>query len=187
MFSQSVMIDILQPYGLQHTRFPCPSLSLKICLSSYPLSQWCHLTISSSVIPCSSCLQAFPKSECFPMSQIFASGGQRIGASASSSVFPMSIQGWFPEYSWYTNLVILKPGFGWSPCCPRDSQESSSAPQFKSINSLVLSLLQGTPVTSIHYYWKNNGFDYAHFCQQKVNMNSISYLKYILKNFKCSL
>ena len=81
----------------------------------------------------------------------------------------------------------VKPGFGWSPCCPRDSQESSSAPQFKSINSLVLSLLQGTPVTSIHYYWKNNGFDYAHFCQQKVNMNSISYLKYILKNFKCSL
>ena len=148
---------------------------------SYSLSQWCHLTISSSVIPFSSCPQSFPKSGPFPMSQIFASGGRRIGTSASASVLPMSIQGWFPEYSWYMNLVIFKPEFGWFPCCPRDSQESSSVPQFKSINSLVLSLLQGIRVTSIHDYRKNNGFDYAGFCRQKVNMNSISYLKYTKK------
>ena len=81
----------------------------------------------------------------------------------------------------------FQPGFGWFPCCPSDSQESSSVPQFKSINSLVLSLLQSIPVTSIHDYWKNNGFDYADFCQQKVNMNSISYLKYTKKKKKSNV
>ena len=110
MFSNSVMIDFLEPYGLQHTRFPCPSLFLRICSYLYSLSQWCHLTISSSVIPFSSCPQSFPKSGSFPISQIFASGGQRIGATASASVLPMSIQGWFPEYSWYMNLVIFNQG-----------------------------------------------------------------------------
>ena len=82
------MSDSLWPYGLQHTRLPCPS--------PCPFSQWCHPTISSSVIPFSSCLQAFPASGSFPMSQFFASGGQRIGVSASASVLPMNIQDWFP-------------------------------------------------------------------------------------------
>ena len=88
------MPNSLQPHGLQHTRFLYPSLSPWDCSNSCPLSWLCHPTISSSVIPLSSCLQSFPASGSFPMSQLFASGGQSTGASAS--VLPMSIQGWFP-------------------------------------------------------------------------------------------
>ena len=81
---------------LQHTRLPCPSLTPRACLNSCPSSWWCYPTISSSVIPFSSCLQSFPASGSFPMSQFFALGGQNIGASASASVLPMNIQNWFP-------------------------------------------------------------------------------------------
>ena len=95
-FNSKVMSDSLQPHGLQHTRLPCPALSPGVCSTSCPLSQWCHPTISSSVIPFSSCPQSFPASGSYPMSQLFASGGQSIGASASASVLPMDIQGWFP-------------------------------------------------------------------------------------------
>ena len=90
------MLDSLWHHGLQHTRFACPSLSPGACSNSCPLSQWCHQTISSSVVPFSSYLQSFPASGSFPMSQLFPSGGQSIGASASTSVLPMNIQGWFP-------------------------------------------------------------------------------------------
>ena len=86
----------LQLHGLQHTRFPCPSAISRACSNSCPLSWWCHPTISSSVVPFSSGPQSFPASESFPMSQLFASGGQSIGASASASVLPMNIQTWFP-------------------------------------------------------------------------------------------
>ena len=79
---------------LQHTRLPCPSLSPGVCSNSCPLSPWCHLTISSSVVSFSSCPQSFPSSGSFPMSLLFASGGHNIGASAS--VLLMNIQGWFP-------------------------------------------------------------------------------------------
>ena len=79
-----------------HARFPCPWLFPWVCSHSCPLSQWCHPTISSSVIPFSSCPQSFPESGSFPMSQLFTLGGQSIGASALASVHPMSIQGWFP-------------------------------------------------------------------------------------------
>ena len=97
LFSHSVMSDCLQPHELQHTRLPCPSLSPWVCSNSCPLSQWWHPTISSSVIPSSSsCLQSFPASVSFPMSLLFASGGQSIGASASASFLPMNIQGQFP-------------------------------------------------------------------------------------------
>ena len=81
-------------HGLQHTRLPCPSPAPRIYSNS--LSQWCHTTISSPVIPFSSCLQSCPASGSFQMSQFFASGGQSIGASASASVLPMNIQDWFP-------------------------------------------------------------------------------------------
>ena len=90
------MSDSLQPHGLQHARLPCPSPVPRACSNSYPSSQWCHLTISSSFIPFSSCLQFFPASGSFPISLFFASGGQSIGASASASVLPMNIQDWFP-------------------------------------------------------------------------------------------
>ena len=89
------MSDSLQHHGLQHARLPCPSPSPGACSNSCPLSQWCHPTISSSVIPFSSCLQSFPVSGSFPMSWLFPSGRQSIGASASASVLPMNIQGWF--------------------------------------------------------------------------------------------
>ena len=95
-FSRSIMSSSLQTHGLQHARPPCPLPMLRIYSNSCPLSRWCHPTISSSVIPFSSCLQSFPASGSFPMSQLFASGGQNIGVSASASVLPMNIQGWFP-------------------------------------------------------------------------------------------
>ena len=90
------MSDSLRPHGLQHARFPCPSPIPGACSNSCSSSWWFHPTISSSVVPFSSCLQSFPASGSFPVSQFFASGGQSIGASASASVLPMNIQGWFP-------------------------------------------------------------------------------------------
>ena len=95
LFNHSAVSNSLQPHGLQHARPPCPLRSPSICSNSCPLSQWCHPTISSSVIPFSSGLQSFPASGSFPMSWLFTSGGQSIGASASASVFPKNIQGWF--------------------------------------------------------------------------------------------
>ena len=95
-FSHSVMSNSLRPHGLQHTRLPCPSPTPRPCPNSCPLSRWCHPTISFSVVPFSSCLQPFPASGSFQMSQFFASGGQSIGASVSASVLPMNIQDWFP-------------------------------------------------------------------------------------------
>ena len=94
LFSHSVTSYYLWPHGLHHARLPCPSPSPGICSNSCPLSQWCHPTISSSVIPFS-CLQSFPISGSFLMSWLFISGGQSIGVSASALVFPMNIQGWF--------------------------------------------------------------------------------------------
>ena len=96
LFSYSVVSDPLQSDELQHARLPCPLSSPRVCLNSCPLSRWCRPTISSFVIPFSSCLQSFPALGSFPMSQLLASGDQSIGASASASVLPMSIQGWFP-------------------------------------------------------------------------------------------
>ena len=127
-FSHSVVSDFLWPHGLQHARLPCPSSTPRAWSNSCLSSQWCHPTISSSVIPFSSCIQSFPVSGSFPISQFFTSVGQSIGASASASALPMNIQDWFP--------LGLMLG---SLCCPRDSQESYPTPQFKSINSSVLS------------------------------------------------
>ena len=95
LLSHSVMSDSLWPHGLQHTRPSCPSPTPRACSNSCALSQWCHPTISSSVVPFSSCLQSFPASESFPVSHFFTSGGQSIGVSASTSVLPMNIQDWF--------------------------------------------------------------------------------------------
>ena len=92
----SVVSDSLQPHGLQHARLPCPSPAPGAYSNSCPLSQWCHPTISSSVVHFSCCLQSFPASGSIPMSRFFASGSQSIGVSASSSVLPMNIQDWSP-------------------------------------------------------------------------------------------
>ena len=103
-FGHSVMSNSLRPYGLQHTRLPCPSATPGACSNSCPSSRWCHQTISSSVIPFSSCLQSFSASGSFPISQFFTSGGQSIGAWAS--VLPIYIQDWFPLR--LTGLISLQ-------------------------------------------------------------------------------
>ena len=108
-FSRSIVSDSLQPHGLEHARPPCPSPTPRIYSNSCPLSQWCHPTISSSVVPFSSCLQSFPASQSFPSSQFFTSGGQSIGVSASTSVLPMNIQDWSP-LGW-TGWILQSKGF----------------------------------------------------------------------------
>ena len=132
----------LRPHGLQHSRPPCPSPTPGACSDSCPLRRWCHPTISSSVVPFSSHLQSFPASGSFPTSQFFASGGQRIGVSTSASVLPKNMQDWFP-----LGLLV------WSSRSARDSQESSPTPQFKSINSLVISLLYRMPTGWQAQFW----------------------------------
>ena len=135
--------------GLQHASLPSPSLSPGVCSDSCPLSWWWYPTISSSATPFSFCLQSFPASRSFLLSQPFTSGSQSIGASAS--VLQMNIQGWFP-----LRLIGL--------ILPHKGLSSSVAPQFERINSLVLSLLYDSTLTSINDYWKNYSFDYMDFC-----------------------
>ena len=122
--------------------------------NSCPLNRWCHPNISSSVIPFS-CLQSFPASGSFSVSWFSASGGQSIGVSAATSVLPMNTQDW-SSLGWA----------GWISLQPKDSQESSPNPQFKSINSLALSFPYSPTLTSIHDYWKNHNFDWMDLCQQ---------------------
>ena len=95
-FSHSALNNSLLPHGLQHARLPCPSPTPRACSNSCSSSRWCQPTISSSVVPFSSCLQTSPSSGSYPMNQFFASGGQSIGVSASASVLPTNIQDWFP-------------------------------------------------------------------------------------------
>ena len=146
-FRHSVMSGSLWSHGLQQARLHCPSPTPVACSNSSPSSWWCHPTVSSSVIPFS-CLQSFPASGSFKTSQFFTIGDQIIGALAPASVLPMNTQDWFP-LGWT----------GWTPCSPRDSQESSPTPQFKNINSSALSLLYSPTLTCIHDYWKNHSFD----------------------------
>ena len=104
-FSCSVVSDSLWLHELQHSRFPCPPQTPGTWTNSCPLSWWCHPTISSSVVPFSSCLQSFPASGSFQMSQLFTSGGQSIGVSASTSVLPMNTQDWSPlEWTGWISL-----------------------------------------------------------------------------------
>ena len=143
------------PHGLQHTRPPYPSPTPGVYSNSFPSSRWCHPTISSSVVPFSSHLQSFTASGSFQMIQLFASGGQSIGVSASASVLPMNSQDWFP--------------LGWAGCIFLQSKGLSkvfSKTTFKSINSLVLRFLYSPTLTSIHDYWKNYCFDQKDHCWQ---------------------
>ena len=128
LFGCSIMSDSLQPRGLQHTRLPCLSPTLRSGLNSYPSSWWCHPTISSSVICFSFRLQSFPASESFPVSQFFSSGGQNIGVSASTSVLPMNIQGWFP-------LGLTS----WISLQSKGLSRVFSSTEFEGINCLALS------------------------------------------------
>ena len=104
-FSHSVLSDSLRPHESQHARPPCPSPTPRVHSNSCPLSRWCHPAISSSVVPFSSCFQFLPASESFPMSQLFAWGGQSTGVSASTSVLPMNTQDWSPlEWTGWISL-----------------------------------------------------------------------------------
>ena len=133
-------LTFLQPHESQHARPPCASPTLGLHSNSPASSRWCHPAISSSVIPFSSCPQSLPAWGSFPMSQLFAWGGQSIGVSASAAVLPMNTQDWSP-LGW-TGWISL----------PRDSQESSPTLQFKSF-------LHSPTLTSIHDHWKNHSLD----------------------------
>ena len=147
LFGHWVVPDSWPPHELQLTMLPCPSPSPGVCSNSCPLSWWCHPAISSPVTLFSFCLQSFLPSGSFPMSQLFTSCGQSTRASASASILPNNIQGWFPLGS--TGLIsLLSKGLSRVFC----------SIQFKSINSSKLSLLYGPTLTSIHDYWKNHSF-----------------------------
>ena len=154
LFSHWVMSDSLHPHGLQHARLPCPSPTPGACSNSCPLSQWCHPTISSSVVPFS-CLQSFPASGSFPMSQFFSSVGQSIRVSASSSVLPINIQDWFPLG--LTGLISLQSK-GLSRVF---SSTTVQRHQFFGTQPFYCPAL-----TSVHDYWKNHSFNDMDLCWQ---------------------
>ena len=147
-FCCSVVSDSLQPHKPQHARPPCLSPTPGVHSHSCLLSQWCHPTISSAVVPFSSCPQSFPASGSFQISHFFASGGQSIRVSASTSVLPMNTQDWFPLR--LTCWIFLQY---------KGLSRVFSKPQFKSINSSALSFLYSPTLTSIHDRWKNHSLD----------------------------
>ena len=127
---------------------PCPSPTPRVHPNPCPSSRWCHPTISFSVVPFSSCPQSFPALESFQMSQLFTSGSQSIGVSASTSVLTLNIQDWSP-LGW----------IGWISLQSKGLSRSSPTPRFKSINSSALSFLYSPGLTSIHDHWKNHSLD----------------------------
>ena len=147
-FSHSVMYDSLQPHELQHARPPCLSPSPGVHSNSHPSSRWCHPAISSSIIPFFSCPQSLPATGSFPMSQLFAWGGQSTGVSALASFLPKN-----------PRADLLRDGLVGSPCSPKDFEESSPTPQLKSINSSALGFLHSPTLTSIPDRWKNHSLD----------------------------
>ena len=147
-FSHSIVSDPLRPHELQHARLPCPSPTPGACSNSCPSSQWCCPTISSSVIPFSSCLQPFP-----------ASGLLQWVSYLHQVAKVLEFQLQHQSFQWIFRTDFLEDWLVWSPCSPGDSQESSPTPQFKSINSSVFSLLYDPTLTSIHDHWKNHSFD----------------------------
>ena len=143
-FSHSVS---LQSHGLQYARLPCPSPTSRVDSNSCPLSRWCHPTISS-------CLQSFPAFRVFSSESVLYIRWPKYWS------FSFSIS----TSNEYSGLIFFRiDWFDWPPFCPRHSKESSPAPSFKSINSLVLSFLYGPTLTSTHDYWKNHSFDHTDF------------------------
>ena len=147
-FSLSVMSDSLRPHEPQHARPPCPSPTPRVHPNPYPLSRWCHLTVSSSVIPFSSRLQSFPASGSFQMSQLFASCGQSIGVSASTSVLPMNTQDWFP-LGWTGWISLQSKGLSrvFSNTTVQKHQFFSAQPSSQSNSHIHTG------------YWKNRSLD----------------------------
>ena len=141
--SRSVVSDSLQPHEPQQARPHCPSPTPGVYPNSCPLSWWCHPTISYSAVHFSSCPQSSPASRSFQMSQLFSSGGQSIGASASASVLPMNIQDWFP-LGWTGLILLLSKGL---------------SEVFSSITKWKHQFFSAQPLISIQDYWKNHSFD----------------------------
>ena len=157
------MSDSLWPHESQHTRPPCPSPIPRVYPNPFPLSQWCHPTISSSVVPFSSCPQSFPASGSFQMSQLFASGGQSTGVSASASVLPMNTQDWSP--------------LGWTGWISLQSKWLSrvfSNNTVQIINFSALSFLHSPTLTSMHDHWKNHSLYQTDLCWQS-NASAFQY------------
>ena len=148
-FSCLVMSDSLRFHESQYAGPPSQSPTPGVYSNPCPSSRWCHPAISSSVVAFSSCPQSLPASESFPMSQLFAWGGQSIG-SFSFSISPSSE---------HPGLISFRMDWLDLLESPRDSQESSPTPQFKSINSSVLSFLHSPTLTSIYDHWKNHSLD----------------------------
>ena len=138
----------VRPHGLQHARPPCPSPTPRVYSNSCPLSQWCHPTISSSVVPFSSCPQSFPASGSFPMSQFFTSGGQSLGTSAS--VLPMNIQDWFP-LGWTGLISLQSKGLSRVFSNPPVQKHEFFSNQFsiKKVFTVVISFPQTLPRKSV--------------------------------------
>ena len=147
-FSCSIVSDSLRHHESQHARPPCPSPISGVHSNSCPSSRWCHPAISSSVIPFSSCPQSFPASEYFPVSQLFASGGQSIGVSASTSVLPMNTQDWTP-LGWTS----------WNSLQSKGLSRVFSNTTVQKQHSSALSFPYSPTLTSIHDHWKNHSFD----------------------------
>ena len=147
-FSRSVLCDFLQPHGPQHAKLPCPSPTPGACSSSCPLSQWCHSTVSSSVVPISSCLQSFLASGSFPRSHFFASDGQSIGVSVSISVLPMNTQDRSPLER-----------TGWISLQSKGLSRVFSNTTVQRHRFFGAQLLYDPTLTSIHDYWKNHSSD----------------------------
>ena len=146
-FSCSIVSNSLQSHEPHHARPPCPSLTSRVHPNPCPLSQWCPPTISSSVIPFSSCPQSFPALGSFQMSQFFASGDQSIGVLASTSVLPMSIQDWFP--------------LGWTGWISLQSKGLSRVFSNTTVQKHLLrsAFFYSPTLTSIHDHWKNHSLD----------------------------
>ena len=155
------MFDSFWPHGLQHAKLPCPSLSSNYdqTMNLIKFMSTESVMLSNHLILCHAftfCPQSFPASESFPISQLFILGGQSTGTSPSASVLPTNIQGLIPfRIDWLDLLAV------------QGTQESPPAPQFKSIDSSVLSLLYG-PTFIVHDYWKNHFIDYPDLCQWRL-------------------
>ena len=146
-FSYSVVSNSSWPHGPQHARPPCPSPTPRVYSNSSPLSWWCHTTISSSVIPFSSCFQSFSASGSFQMSQLFASGGHSIGVSASASLPPKKSQGWSPEW------------IGWISLQSKGLSRVFSNTTVQKHRFCSAQLSYSPTLTSIHDHWKIHSLD----------------------------
>ena len=150
-FSCSIVSNSLRPHELQHARPLCPSPTPGVHSDSHPSSQWCHPAISSSVIPFSSCPQSLPASESFPMSQLFAWGGQSTGVSTLASFHPKNTQDWSPlEWTGWISLQSMGLSRVFS---------NTTIQKHRFFNSSALSFLYSPTLTSIHDHWKNHSLD----------------------------